>query len=313
MQSRLAAIDLNLLLVLEALMIERNVTSAARRLGLSQSAASHALARLRETLDDPLFTRTSRGMTPTAEANRLFGPVREALEQLRGALSDRTPFDPASASGLVRICAADLGHTFVIPELCARLSARAPRVALSTMGFLEDTFQMLADGRADVALGLASLGPDLHQRPLDSQPFLCVVRREHPQLEGGRLSLEDYVSLKHALVSPRGLPRGYVDRALAERGLSREVALVAPHLLPAALAVASSDLVLTVPARMAVVAASLLPLKVFEPPVPVEPFSLTMSWHDRRDNDPLHAWVREEIVSIVSAPLEEGSRAATDL
>src|SRR5687768_3687274 len=111
MRQNLAALDLNLLLVLEVLLAERSVTRAARRLGLSQSATSHALARLRVALDDPLFVRTSRGLAPTAKASRLAGPLRQAMSELRSALVDPAAFDPATAVGTVRICSADIGQS----------------------------------------------------------------------------------------------------------------------------------------------------------------------------------------------------------
>jgi DNA-binding transcriptional LysR family regulator len=301
MSQNLAALDLNLLLVLEVLLAERSVTRAARRLGLSQSATSHALARLRTALDDPLFVRTSRGLTPTAKASRLAIPLRQAFGQLRQALDEPSPFDPATAAGTVRICSADIGQSLLVPGLSAIVAQRAPQVLLVVMGFPEDVYGLLSSWHADLVLGLAGVGPELHQRVLMSEPFRCVVREQHPGLRDGALPLEAYVEYGHVLVSPKGTPRGFVDRALGALGRSRRVALVVPHLLPAAQAVATTDLVLTAPARLAAGAAELLPLVVVDPPLEIEPFPLAMSWHDRRHDDPLHAWIRTQLAELAQA------------
>jgi DNA-binding transcriptional LysR family regulator len=297
MSQNLAALDLNLLLVLEVLLAERSVTRAARRLGLSQSATSHALGRLRQVLDDPLFVRSPRGLVPTARAIQLASPLRAAFGELRSALSGPSPFEPATAAGTVRICTADFGQSLLVPGLCATVARQAPQVQLITTGFPQDVQTMLSSGQADLALGMAGVGPELNQIVLVTEPFRCVVRRGHPALQDGAdtLPLDTYAELGHVLVSQKGVPRGFVDRALSARGLSRKVALVVPHLLPAAQAVAVSDLVWTAPVRLAETAAQLLPLRVLEPPLEIEPFSLAMSWHDRRHGDPLHAWIREQI------------------
>lgn len=295
----LAGIDLNLLVLFVALYKERSVSRAARRVGLSQSAASHALSRLRDLTGDELFVRVGRGMLPTPRADALAGPVSEALAGLVRSLARETDFDPMLARASFRIGAVDLAAVMIVPQLMLRIAERAPNVQLIVSALPEVLFRKLADGEIDLALGGAGAEVELRSQIVLQEEFVCLVRSAHPCLQAG-LTVEGYASLPHALVSPRGLARGYVDTALARIGLSRQVVYVTPTLQAAASVVARSDLVLTTTRRTAQLAAQSLPLALVEPPLPIEPYVLSAIWHERRDADPLHLWIRAQLLEVIA-------------
>lgn len=306
----LVALDLNLLLLLDALLHEPHLTRAAAVVGLSQSAASHALARLRAHLVDPLFVRDRARLVPTPRAESLRAPLRHALDALAAALSPPAPFDPATSRRRFTIAAADYAQLVVLPPLVARLSADAPGVDLAARDIgpvpLSDG---LAAGDFDLAIGppttvrsRPSARPaagSLHERRLFSERFVCLVRRDHPRV-GKRLDLDTYVELPHAFVAPRGTPGGIVDDVLAERGLSRRVALMVQSFLVAPWAVASSDLVITLAERLARAFQDQVPsaLRVLEPPLSLPRFAMHMLWHERQHDDPGHRWLRKILVDV---------------
>lgn len=294
---RLAGMDLNQLVALDALLAEGSVTAAARRIGLSQPAMSHALARLRAALGDPLLVRAGRRMQLTSRARELAEPIAEALGSIERALAGRGAFDPAQARSTLRIAAIDFALLVLVPPLCAALARDAPGLEVVIEPPVEPVERTLAEGRIDLAIGLARDAPGMSQRELLRERFVCVVRRGHPDAPRG-LSLQRFVKLSHAIVSPRGRVSGAVDRALAERGLSRRVVLTVPSFHAAALAVAGSDLVLTVSERVARTAPRRGPLRMLKPPLSLERFRVTMLWHARLDADPMHAWVRERLLEI---------------
>ncbi len=301
--TNLDGVDLNLLRVLDALLAERHVTRAAQRLGLSQPATSHALARLRTLLRDPLFVRTPRGLEPTARAAALAVPLREALGTLAAVVSGDGAFTPATTKRTFTLASTDYGTFMLVQPLLARVRETAPRVDLWMRPMRDDAWDQLALGDVDLAVGpLVNLPPraSLHRKVLYKERFVCVVRRDHPIVKK-RLDLDTFLAVSHLLVAPRGKPGGVVDTALAERGLSRRVALAVPHFLAAPHLVASSDLVLAVGARVAAAFSAMLPLKVFDPPLPVPGFDVGMAWHERTHHDAAHRWLRAEVTAAERA------------
>ena len=279
----LDAMDLNLLRVLDALLSERQLTRAARRVGLSQPAMSHALARLREHLGDPLFVRTPRGLVPTARAAQLAAPLRTALTALEQAFAGAAAFDPTTARRTFTIATADYGSFVIIPRLVERLAREAPGVDLWVHNVASDPVEQLSLGDVDLVIGprfgwreLSSI----HTRQLYHERFVCLVRRDHPRVKR-RLDLETWVSLPHMFIAPRGRPGGVVDEVLARAGRSRRVALAVPHFLVAPHVVATSDMVVTLGALMAEPFTRLLPLKLVEPPVTLPGFDVQLCWHER--------------------------------
>lgn len=302
----LEGLDLNLLVALRALLAERHVTRAAARVGLSQPAMSHALGRLREVLGDPLLVRTPRGMQPTARAEAMKLPLERALEDLGRILSSPPAFEARSSTRTFRIATNDYAELVLLPRLLAKIWSEASGVDIRVTHLDAGASDELAEGRVDIAIGVgAQFGaPDLprglrKQRILTDR-FVCVVREEHPVVKR-RLSLDDFVSLSHALVAPRGGSGSVVDSALAAMGKKRRVAISVPHFLVAPHVVRETDVVLTLAERVARALAPLLGLRQLAPPLELEGFSMSMVWHDRQHADPAHAWLRGVIASVAKA------------
>ncbi|CAN90334.1 transcriptional regulator, LysR family [Sorangium cellulosum So ce56] len=294
----LASIDLNLLVVLDALLAEGSVTRAAARVGLSQSAMSHALGRLRVLIDDPVLVRTPRGMIPTPRAQELIGPIREALAKIEATVARSPRFEPATARRSFTVATVDYVELILLPRLVQKLVSEAPFIDLVARPYDSEMWSAMETGKVDLAIGLLpALPAGFYRQRLIEERYMCVVRRSHPAVRG-KLTLKTYTSLPHALISPRGEGGGRVDEVLAERGLSRRVALQIPHFLVAAHIVAQTDLVLTVPARIARVFAEMEELHVMKPPVELGGFSVDQVWHERHAKDPAHTWLRGVFAEI---------------
>lgn len=298
---RSGSIDMNLLVVLDAALRERSVQRAAQRLGLTPSAVSHALRRLREVIGDPLLIRTPRGMVPTERAERLSPRLRRALADLEGILSDEVPFDPATARRLFTVSSADLAQVVLLPPLLQRLAAEAPGMRLVVRPPRNDLFDSLASGALDLAFGIFDEAPEgFRYQALFREDFMCMMRRDHPAA-AEPLTLERYLALSHVSVAPRGGPGSIVDSALAALGHTRDVALVVPHFLVAPLVVAETDLVFMVPSRIGRRYAGLLPVCLAPPPFALESFTLAQVWHERAHKEPAHAWLRQRIAQLARA------------
>lgn len=290
-----SSIDLNLLVALDALLAERNVTHAARRLNLSQPALSAQLARLRQLFGDPLLLPAQRGMIPTQRALDLQEPLRRALEEVRGVLVAGATFDPAAADLTVSIAASDYGQYAVLMPLAVALAGEAPglRLAFRTLDAANLAGQM-ERGEVDLALMTPQTAPDrLRMRILFEERYVAIARRDHPAIGAG-LDLDTYCSLDHVVVSPQGGGfAGPADAALAAHGRVRRVALSAAGFLIVPELVERSDMVALVPERIARDRADRL--QVFEPPVPVPGFSLALVWHDRTSDHPAQRWLRARL------------------
>ena len=292
--------DLNLLLALEALLAERNVTRAAARLHLSQPAVSAQLTRLRDLFADPLFLPAQRGMTPTAMALQLEGPLRAALDALRKVMTEHRGFDPLSATTTISVAASDYVHSALVQRVAMglRLAAPSMRIAMRQLDVPALEMQM-ERGAVDIAL----LTPDtipalLRRRTLYDERYLFIARHKHPRIRR-RLTLEAICDCEHIVVSPRG--GGFdtaFDRQLATGGLKRSVVLSAATFLIVPEIVATSDLVALVPAQL--VQNKRDRLQIRELPVPVKGFSMGMAWHGRTHAHPEYRWVREQIVKAAA-------------
>jgi DNA-binding transcriptional LysR family regulator len=297
-KSPLAGIDANLLVALEALLVTESVAGAARRMGISESAMSHALARARELFDDPLLIRTGRRMSMTERARAIAPALREATSLLATAASRPEAFDPAKEQRSVRIAATDFGHSIVGPALYEVVSRRAPGVDLVFLPFAPSSLGALATGEVDLAISRLVSWRGYKAQLLVEEPFICVVRAGHP-IARGPITVARFAALGHVLVSPGGRVRGAVDKALSKRGLARRVAYVSPTFLTAAQLVAATDLVMTCSERSAQAVASSMGLHLFRPPVRLPPFPQGMIWHKRQEHDRLYGWIRERIVEVV--------------
>lgn len=298
MDNSLRRLDLNLLVTLDALLIEHNVTRAAARLHLSQPAVSVQLARLRDFFGDPLLLPGPRGMRPTSRADELREPLRQALAALGQVVAPSIAFDPAQASQTWRVAAFDYGEfTILLPALAAlRQAAPATRLAI-VQSAPSQVARKAEHGDIDLAFMIgAEAPPDLRRRKMFTERYVLAGRAGHPRLKR-RPTLAQFRGLDHAIVSPDGGGfHGVTDTALAERGMTRRVALSVPHFLFLGAVLASTDLVAMVPARLVRGNAA---LRVVEPPLDVPGFEMLMLWHERVHRDPAHRWLREHIACSV--------------
>ena len=304
-------IDLNLLVALDALACERSVTKAAERAGVTQSAMSHTLRRLRELFDDPLLVRGRGGMVLTPRAEALTVPLRSGLVSLARTLAAPEPFAPEHASRTFRIVSPDLFDTLVLPTLLRRLTQEAPAVDLAVVPAPRRLADSLETGDVDLAIHPVLLDPhpfdigtrvdpELQSRTLFRDSFQCFLRNDHPALSGrSRLTVKAYARLKHILVSPGGEGPGLVDRFLEEKGERRRIVLRVPHFATALEVVAQSDLVLTAPSSLAECSpASALASR--PAPFAIPEHAITMIWHPRFREDPAHQWLRQLMIDATS-------------
>ncbi|WP_085315692.1 LysR family transcriptional regulator [Derxia lacustris] len=294
-------LDLNLLVTLEALLAEQNVTKAAARLHLSQPAVSAQLSRLRDLFDDPLLLPAQRGMTPTAKALELAGPLQQALDQVRATLASHGSFDPLTARLTLAIACTDYLQATLAKRLILKLRTAAPgmRVALRNLDIPGLEAQMT---RGDVDLALMTpqaAPPGLRSRHLFDERYVLIGRRGHPQLRAG-ITAERLAGLEHVIVSPLG--GGFatpVDEALALVGLKRNVVLSAASFLLVPEIVAESDFVALIPARLMQGRADRL--QSVECPFPLDGFEVGMVWHERNHGHPGQRWLRETLLALVGA------------
>ncbi len=305
--SPLERLNLHHLRALDALLAERSVTRAAGRLGVTQSAVSHALRGLRETLDDALLVRGPGGMVPTPRAEALAAPLRRALGDLEAALDESPVFAPATSRRTFTLGMGDGFTLTILPPLLAHLRISAPGVDLNVVPVPGGrTASVLTHSDLDLTFGvMVPEGDGLRTRALFDDDFACLIRRDHPEV-GEQMDLDTYCRLPHALMSPSGSGPGIVDRVLAESGRSRRVALRIRYFLAAPLVVAHSDLVLTGPRRQLVRLAEHAPLRVLDPPIALPTFTRRIFWHARLQRDPGHRWLRE-VVATTSGEARVGS------
>ncbi|USE77895.1 LysR family transcriptional regulator [Cupriavidus gilardii] len=291
-------LDLNLLITLDVLLAERNVTRAAERLNLSQPSVSVQLAKLRDTLGDPLLLPGPRGMRPTARAEALREPLREALEALQRAVSPQDRFDPARATNTWRVAAFDYAESTVVLPVLHGLRTMAPGTRLAVMQAVPSLLARQAEqGEIDLAFHTTEgAPPGLHRRPLFTERYVLAGRAGHPGLRR-KPTPAQFCRLEHVIVSPDGGGFfGPTDEALAARGLSRRVVLSVPHFLFVLSVLASTDLVAMLPSRLVRDAAG---IKVVEAPIEIPGYEMSMLWHERVHRDPAHRWLRDTIVASV--------------
>jgi len=292
-------LDLNLLRVFDAVLRDRSVTGAARHLSLTQPAVSNALARLRAQFEDALFVRTASGMDATPFARELAEPVRQALALLESALAHGPGFDPATSTRAFRFYMSDLGQIEFLPPLVERAQRVAPGVRLEAVALeVEDIGDALAAGALDLAVGfLPGLGPPVRRQPLFRDPYVCLMRADHPI--GKQLTRKKFLAASHALVSYKGGHR-VIEEALERAGLARKIALRVPHFTVVPMVLERSDLILTLPLRIARVYERQGRFKFLPPPVPIPPADVAAHWHERFERDPGNRWLREMIMELFS-------------
>ncbi|WP_091911433.1 LysR family transcriptional regulator [Chitinasiproducens palmae] len=289
-------LDLNLLLVLHALLRERRVAAVARQLELSQPAVSNALARLRRSFGDPLFVRTPEGMQPTPLAERLAEPVAAALGLLRDAFDERDGFDPAHSERRFTIAMTDVGEVYFMPVLAERCSALAPRVSVATVrAGAVDLPDELAAGRIDLAIGAFDDMPQsCMQRRLFEQDHLAMFRAGHP-LGDGPVTLDAFRAARHLIVANPASPYDEIAVLLRQAGVTSDSTFAVPHFVAVPFIVSQSDLVVTVPRKLAERAAPPFGLRTVEVPLALPTLQTHVFWHRRYHRDAGNRWLRDLI------------------
>ena len=297
-------IDLELLVTLEALLAECNVTRVARRLHLSQPTVSVRLGKLRRLFDDPLLVSGPRGMRPTARGLELMAPLRAALSGVERMLSAQTPFDPANAELTWRVAASDYGQYAVLMPALARVRSQAPGIRVAVHNLVPGSIADLTErGDIDLAFMTSESVPEsLRRTRLFTESYQLIARKRHPKLKGP-LSLPAYCQLDHILVSPEGGGfKGATDILLEARHRKRNVVVSVPHFLLIPELVRRSDMVAMLPSRL--LEGRTQGLQIVDSPIQPPGYDMAMSWHERVHADPAQAWLREQIVQAVSQPRE---------
>lgn len=295
-------VDLNLFLAFHAIYATGSVTQAGERLGMTQSAVSNALKRLRERFGDPLFVRTVQGMVPTPLAARLIGPVEAGLAQFTQAIDQSQHFEAETSNRVFRVALNEVGHQVLLPALLRHLRKHAPNAGLETADATQgDMRQRMMQGQVDLTVGSwDSMGPTFYQQRLFDETFMVVCRHDHPfSLSGGRLEI--YLEAEHAVYRPHGATDQELQLCLRAAGIHDRcrVVLTAAHSHGLAEMSLEARLLMTLPRRLAQVmvrdqaAMVALPL-----PVAVQPFTISQQWHERVHQDAGHRWLREAVFSL---------------
>lgn len=293
------ALDVQLLQVFDALMEERHVTKAARQIGLSQSALSHALGRLRERLGDPLLIRTSKGMEPTARALELVGPVREAIRQVEAVFRSEPFFDPLQSKESFVIRIGDSNEFLLLPPLLGELEARAPHISVVIRHLSPvDTVKCLEDGTIDFAVSALLRHPkSIRSTALMRDRMVCAMSREHPYARKP-LTVNRFLALRHIRVVQDNGDSRFVDDALRARHVSRRVVATIPHWLVALHAASSSGMVVAASERMARRFDTGKQLVLRKLPLGGDPFYWQLYWHRRHESHPSQRWMRALVTDV---------------
>lgn len=292
----ISRVDLNLLVVFEALLEHQSVTRAGAAIGLSQPAMSAALAKVRLLFGDPLFVRAGGGVKPTVRAEALADPVRRVLQSVRSDVLPKARFDPRTTTRTFTLITPDIGEVAFLPRLLARLGEAAPRADVRTLAMPPPEIERaLERGRADLALGLF---PDLtkagfYQQRLFRNSFICIAAAGRGAVSEP-LTLKKFLEAAHAVVSPEGRTHDLFERELKKRGCVRRVRLEIPHYLSLPAIIEASALIATVPRDVGAAFARVAKLRLLEPPVNVS-FDVKQYWHERAHKDPVSVWLRQMI------------------
>jgi DNA-binding transcriptional LysR family regulator len=302
-------IDIKLLQVFAEISRTRSVSQAAIHLGLSQPTVSFSLAKLREHFEDPLFVRTPQGMEPTRFAVDLSQRVTLLLASFEITSRYRKSFDPCTARQSFRIAMTDISQIVLLPELLNRLRAIAPGIVLRVMHITENTANMLEAGHADLAIGfMPQLDAGFYQQKLFAQHFVGMAAPEHERIRSDP-SLDAFLAEGHVIVTPSGTGHSIVDRTLAQRSLQRRVVLEVPNYLGVANIIAQTDLLATVPLRLAEAIAGETAVRLFALPFEIPEYQVKQHWHGRSHQDPAHKWLRAVLTSLFLESSPGGGKA----
>jgi DNA-binding transcriptional LysR family regulator len=292
-EANLRNMDLNLLRVIRPLLEERHVSRAAKRSFLSQPAMSRALDRLRDAFRDPLLVRSGRDYERTPRAERVLREIEPLMRRLDAIVHDEE-FTPARTFERFRVAMTDHSSTILLPTLLQRLRKEAPQSELVVLAVGPQTFDDVAAGRIDLNLCPEEVPPALESEIIFNLDFVCLVGSRQ-SVKARRFSLKQYLQLPHGMILTGDDHQAKIDRPLAALGLKRRVSVRIPFYIPAVLAIAQTDLVLTVPRTLAKMIPRIAGLRMIEPPRELKPFPYFMNWHPRLTNEAPHVWFREQI------------------
>lgn len=297
--AHLNTLDLNLLVVLHVVLEERSATRAAARLGRTQSAVSHALKRLRDTLGDPILVRAGATMAPTPYAERLQAPLSDLLSGVAHLLAPRAPFDPATATDTFTIAASDYVQLRVLDLFHHTIHAQAPHIALRVIPprRYSDDAAALASGDLDLTVMINKVPETLNAAALFRDDFITLVALDHP-LQGPSVTLHDLAAYPQVLTSPVGKPGGVFDAILARHGLTRHVAITVPHFLTAVRLVAGTHRLLSLPRSIGLSLAAAHGLRPLEPDFETPRIRAWLAWHPRQHDHSPHAWLRARLLEL---------------
>ncbi len=290
--------DMRLLTIFDEIYKTKSVTRAGQNLDLPQTSVSLALGRLRHQFNDPLFVRTSKGMEPTPHAKELVKPLRQALQILQAATRQQVVFEPVRSEREFRISMTDFSHLEFLPSLINRVNELAPSVQIEILRITPDTASLLESGDSDLAVGfMPELDAGFFQQNLFQQNFACVVRKTHPRI-GARMTENLYKRESHVVVTAAGTGQDLVEKTLTRKGIQRKIALSLPTLPGLGNLLANTDLVATVPLRVAQTLVRIAQVKMLAPPIAFPSFMIKQHWHERYQHDPANRWLRSQIADL---------------
>ncbi len=277
----------------------RNLSVAAAAIGMSQSAASHSLAKLRQKLGDALFVRGGDGLQPTPYGSELGSAAKQAVEALLDGLSSDTPFDPQTAMRRFNIYLNDIGQLAFLPKLLEFMERAAPQISLKIHTIpTESPGDALASGEVDIAAGFfTKLTAGFRQSLLYRAHYVCVVRSEHPNFRAG-MTLDAFLNTPHAIADPSGMAHAVIESELARHKIRRRAKLAVPDFVTLPMLISESDFLAIMPIGLAKTFSSRLSLKVLPPPVPLPRYDLKVYWHERFDRDLANRWLRRTFVDL---------------
>jgi DNA-binding transcriptional LysR family regulator len=301
-------LDLNLLVVFNQLLVDRRVSKAAESLGVSQPAVSNSLAKLRKILGDELFLRTPKGMVPTPYADQLAESVSYALSMIHSGVNQRTSFEPSSARRSLTIGMNDIGEIYFLPALIERFRRDAPGVTLSTVrNTTVNVREDLEAGKVDIAIGLLpQLKGGFFQRRLFMQSYVCLMRKGH-RLDKRMISQSEFSAAEHLVVVSPGTGHGKVDELLQRSGVERSIRLNVPHYVSVGHILQGSDLIATVPERLADRLLGPFDLAKVAHPAKLPDIAINVFWHAKFHRSPANRWLRGVLFELFSDPMSNAT------
>lgn len=292
-------LDMTQLRLLEAIAETGSLTAAAGLVSLSQSAASHSLARLRKACGDALFVRAGHRMLPTPYGEQICETARDALRTLRNGFRGPRSFDAATSQRIFTIYMSEAGQLVFLPKLLQLLKKVAPSVRLRVLRVPEENpSHALESGEVDLAIGhITTMTTGFHRRRLVNEQYVCIACRNNSALHDN-ITLDEYRTAHHAIADKSGMAHWIVDRALEVRGIKRQIGLVVPEFLALPFVIYGSEMIATVPQRVAEQFSQLLPIKIMPMPIKLDSYEVLLLWHERAHRDAANRWLRHSLAAL---------------